>query len=497
VLSQPVLRRVLPGMLVSALGDGMSLVAVAWLAVQIAPAGRAGVWTGLAVAAYALPATLGAVVLGRLVRGLSGTRLVAADSLVRAIALGTIASLSVAGALTPTLYVTLLALSSLLHAWGYAGMYTLIAEVLPADDRVVGNAVLTSFAQAATVVGPAIAGALATVVGAGWVIGADAASFGVLAVSCWLVTVPAASRTATSQADGPHRPARSPAAVAANGSPAATASTSVATAPADMTSAPAGEALAAAQMDGRPASAGDAHSGARDPEATNGPTAPGHPIAADGSMSGWRAITGQPQLLALVVVTCVFFFLYGPVEVGLPVHVAKELTGSPGLLGAFWSVFGVGAVIGGLGAGLLRDRPLWTVVAGIIVGWGVALLPLGLSDAVAPALVGFAIGGLSYGPFIAVCTELFQRTTPAPILSRVLATRTALTTPSVAIGTLLAGPMVGAIGGRRTLLVSAVLTIMLGLLVAAVVGLGRTRTAKQRPGPTATGRRPAPATPSE
>ena len=64
-------------MLVSALGDGMSMVAVAWLAVQIAPPGQAGVWTGLAVAAYALPATIGAAALARLVRGFRGVRLVA------------------------------------------------------------------------------------------------------------------------------------------------------------------------------------------------------------------------------------------------------------------------------------------------------------------------------------------------------------------------------------------------------------------------------------
>jgi hypothetical protein len=72
VLRHPVLRRVLPGVLVSAVGDGMSVVAVAWLAVEIAPPGQAGVWTGLAVAAYALPATVGAAVLGRFVRGSPG-----------------------------------------------------------------------------------------------------------------------------------------------------------------------------------------------------------------------------------------------------------------------------------------------------------------------------------------------------------------------------------------------------------------------------------------
>jgi predicted MFS family arabinose efflux permease len=50
----------------------------------------------------------------------------------------------------------------------------------------------------------------------------------------------------------------------------------------------------------------------------------------------------------------------------------------------------------------------------------------------------------------------------------VLATRTALTTPSTALGTLLGGPVVAAIGGRPTLLASALLTIALGLLVAVV-----------------------------
>jgi hypothetical protein len=50
VLRRPVLRRVLPAMLLSAIGDGMSVVAVALLAARIAPPGQSGVWTGLAVA---------------------------------------------------------------------------------------------------------------------------------------------------------------------------------------------------------------------------------------------------------------------------------------------------------------------------------------------------------------------------------------------------------------------------------------------------------------
>jgi hypothetical protein len=75
---------------------------------------------------------------------------------------------------------------------------------------------------------------------------------------------------------------------------------------------------------------------------------------------------------------------------------------------------------------------------------------------------------LIYGPFTAICTALFQRGTPPHVLSRVLAARSALTIPSTALGTLLGGPVVSAVGGRPTLLLSGLLTIALGASVAGV-----------------------------
>ncbi|GAA1376821.1 MFS transporter [Catellatospora chokoriensis] len=392
----PALRWILPAQLVSALGDGMSMVAVAWLAVQLAPDGQAGVWTGLAVAAYALPAPLGAALLARLMRRLRAAQLVAADASVRAVTLGTVAVLAVTGLLHPVAYVALLAVSSLLHAWGSAGVYTLVAEVLPEDDQVTGNALLSTFAQSAFVVGPALAGGLTALAGPGWVIGVDAASFAVLAVAAWVLAARHASTAATA-AGVPETPAT----------------------------------------------------------------------------GGWRVILDRPRLLGLLAVTCAFFFLYGPVEVALPVHVAHGLHGSPGLLGLYWTAFGIGATVGSLGAVLLRRHTPWRVVVAIVVGWGAALLPLGLTDAVAPGLVGFAAGGLIYGPFTAISTALFQRGTPPHVLSRVLAARAALTAPATGLGTLVGGPVVTAIGGRPTLLISALLTIALGLSVAAVLRLSR------------------------
>lgn len=393
VLSHRLLRRVLGGMAVSALGDGMSMVAVAWLALQIAPEGQAGLWTGLSVAAYSLPATVGMAVLGPLVRRFNGAGLVAVDASLRCVALGGIAAFAIADGLTPPLYVALLAFSSLLHAWGNAGAYTLIADELPERDQIAGNALIGTFSQISLIVGPALAGLLTSVVGPGWVIAGDALSFGVLAVICW----PAARRTSVPIAD------------------------------------------------------------------------PG----TSESRGAWRLLRRNPQLLGLTAVTCVFFFLYGPVEVAMPIHIAKEMGASASLLGLYWAVFSIGAVIGGLGVGLLRNTSLWVIVVAIIIGWGIALLPAGLTDSIWPILIGFGLGGVIYGPFIAVTTGLFQRTSPPEILSRVLAFRTALTTPSVGLGMLLGGPITVVLGGQGALLASALLTIALGVIVALALAVRR------------------------
>ena len=187
VFGQPVLRRLLPGLATSALGDGLALVAVTWLALQLAPDGQRGTWTAFAVAAYTLPGAAGTVLLGRWLGGRSGAQLAGWDATVRAAALGAIPVAHLAGVLDVGLYVALLALSSLLHPWGSAGRFTLVAELLPQRHHLAANALLGVFGQAATIVGPPLAGLLIAWVGAVWVIAVDAASFAVLAASYRLV----------------------------------------------------------------------------------------------------------------------------------------------------------------------------------------------------------------------------------------------------------------------------------------------------------------------
>ncbi|MFE6085362.1 MFS transporter [Streptomyces virginiae] len=405
-------RRLLPALAASDLGDGMSIVAVAWLAIEIAPPGQSGMLLGAALAAYALPGAAGALLFGRWLRRLPAARLLAADSRIRAVLLGCVPLAWAAGVLHPVLYVALLAGSSVLHAWGNAGRYSLLAQILPPDQRLAANALVSSSVSASIVVGPALAGFLAVVVGPAWLIGLDALSFAVLAAQVGRLRG------------------------------------------------------AAAGQDGRGAK------GERD-----GESATTTPVDADRSAAGLRLLRKQPELLGVLALTWFFNFLYGPAEVALPLHVTDDLHAGAGLLGLYWTLFGAGAVLGGLAAGALRRFPLWPVTLGIVAGWGLALVPFGLGAPAAVTLACFTLGGLIYGPFTALSYTLFQERTPAVSLTTVLAARSAALLTAGPVGTALGGPLIALLGPRQVLAASGLATVALAVIGAAirVRGLRRVR----------------------
>jgi len=400
-LVHPVFRRVLPGAAASALGDGMSAVAIAWLALKLAPAGSRGLWVGAAVAAYTLPGAVGAIVLRRWLHGRPGTGLVIVNAVLRAVALGLAGCLALAGRLDPAAYVALLGASSLLTAWGVAGKYTLIAELFPADKRVAGNTVFSLADQLSLMIGPALAGLITALAGPAIVLVLDAASWALLAVS-------------------------------------------YASAARFLRSAP--------------------------------PQAPPPP---DTPKGGWALIRSVPVLGGLLALTFVFYLLYGPLEVALPVHIALDLHRSAALLGLYWAVFGVGAIGGELSAPFLRRWPVWPVMTGIVLGWGVALLPLGLPGPLWLALAAFFAGGVIFGPWMSLSMGVFQDASPPGTLAQVLAARSSLLILAAPIGIAFGGPLVAALGARGTLLASALATIALGLITTAVLARARARTRAQ------------------
>ena len=387
VLGNRVFRRLITGFAVSYLGDGMSFVAVAWLAIELAPQATAGLWVGGAVAAFTLPGVVGALVFGRRLRRVPAKRLLLADNVVRGVFLGAVTLSWLAGLLTLPLYLVLLAISSLLHAWGSAGKYTLLAELLPDEQRLAANTLVSSLEFAAMIAGPAIAGVLVTYVSSALVLGLDALSYVFLAVLVARIRLPAST-----------------------------------------------------------------------------PVSPVDQAAARG---GFALLRTQPALLGLLALTWFFNFLYGPVEVALPLHVTDDLHAPGALLGLYWTLFGVGAVLGALVVGALRRLPLWPVTVAIVVGWGLTLLPFWLDAPVAVTVASFALGGAIYGPFVALSVTLMQATTPPRHLAALLAARSAALLTASPLGTALGGPLTTALGARTTLGASGLVTVVLG----AVAGL--------------------------
>lgn len=391
-------RRLLSGLGVSSVGDGMSTVTIAWLAVRTAPVGALGLYVGLAVAAYTLPGTVGAVALGRLLRHRPARALVLAHCLLRTGFLGAIVVLSATGLLAPAAYIALLAGSSLLFSWGVAGEYTMLAELGGPEGRLAANALANAQVSLATIVGPALAGLLLTRISPSWLLAFDAASFAFLGAQAW--------RT---------------------------------------------------------------HSEVQTAE---------QPIDARAAESGFRLLR-RADLLGLIVLTWLFFFLYGPVEDALPVYVAIDLHSQAGLLGAYWTSFGVGAFASTLLTGTLRGRSSRLVALVIVAGWGACLIPFAFAPLVV-TLACFALGGLVYGPFIPVTYALFQSTTTTANLPSLLAARSAVIIVAAPLGTAIGGPIVGAIGAGQTLTASGVATILLAALAAAIWRPGRGRRMRHR-----------------
>jgi predicted MFS family arabinose efflux permease len=375
-------RRVLIGLGVSALGDGMSAVTIAWLAVGVAPAGELGVFVGLAVAAYTLPGVIGALAFGRFLRGRPARTLVLLHCLLRTGFLGMVAVLWGMGALTPAVYVGLLAGSSLLAAWGNAGEYAMLSELGGPDGRLAMNSLATAQVSFAVIVGPLLAGLLIGWIGPGWLIALDGASFAFLGIQAW--------RTPTS-------------------------------------------AVTTEQ-----------------------------PVDTLAAESGFRLLVRRRDLLSLTILTWVFFFLYGPVEAALPVYVAHDLQADARLLGAYWTAFGVGALVATLITGTLRGRNVRRTTLLIVAGWGACLLPFGFAP-VGVTLACFALGGVIYGPFIPITFAQFQSAATPANLPAVLAARSAIVLVSTPLGTAIGGPLVAGLGAAGTLVASGALTVLLAV----------------------------------
>jgi len=175
-------------------------------------------------------------------------------------------------------------------------------------------------------------------------------------------------------------------------------------------------------------------------------------------------------VLWLIGVTFLFNFLYGPIDVGLPIFVRHSLGEGATLYGQMFTVFGVGSLVGSLTAGGLRRESMvqWIMVLSII-GWGGAALLLAKASTPAMALLAFGLGGLLYGPSTAAVVSAIQGATPVTEQGPVMSIWAAVAIGALPLGTAVGGPLVAVLGTRGTFALSAGLTLALGATTLAAV----------------------------
>ncbi|HLE79238.1 MAG TPA: MFS transporter [Candidatus Limnocylindrales bacterium] len=167
------------GATISALGDGLSWIALVWLLLEL---GGSSGSIGLLVAAYTGPVIVSGLVAGHLLDRFDRRRVLIVDNVIRGLAIASIPILSATGNLaTWQLYAVAIVYGSLFMI-SLAGVPTLIASLVPDDELTTANAMETMSYAIGGLAGPALAGLLIGVFGASNVLLLDAASYGAFAL---------------------------------------------------------------------------------------------------------------------------------------------------------------------------------------------------------------------------------------------------------------------------------------------------------------------------
>jgi MFS family permease len=190
-------------------------------------------------------------------------------------------------------------------------------------------------------------------------------------------------------------------------------------------------------------------------------TGPDGPAGTGTAASGWVIMRHTPVLVRLALVVFLFDLFYGPVEVALPLMVTGVLGGDGGAYGAMWTCFGVGAMTGALLTNHARRlRPELLLVA-IIGGWATCAALLGIAPNLWVAGAALAVGGVIYGPFLAVAYTLLQGLLKPDEQQPVFTLYGAMVTVALPVGLAVGGPLIATTGPRAGILLSALITALL------------------------------------
>lgn len=178
---------------------------------------------------------------------------------------------------------------------------------------------------------------------------------------------------------------------------------------------------------------------------------------------GIRYLMRQPALLALALLTLLFYFFYGPYEVILPI-LAKTQFGGAEALGLLWSSFAVGTAAGSV----VFSAKSWPFrlapsLATVIILWGVVTMGLAYASSLITAAIVMFLGGLVFSPWGPLSATARQRLVPMSLQGRVFGATAPLTTVGMPLGAWLCGLFLGALSVQTVLLWSGAATIAVGV----------------------------------
>jgi hypothetical protein len=181
---------------------------------------------------------------------------------------------------------------------------------------------------------------------------------------------------------------------------------------------------------------------------------------------------GERPVAVLLGMFFLQFVALGSLDVLVVVLALKQFALGSGGAGYLQSMFGAGAVLGGLVAvALVGHRRLTTSLLMAAAIWGAGLLGMAAWGSAALAFVALVVIGASRTVFDVAGRTILHRAVPATVHARMFGVVEGLEMAGLAVGSL-AVPVLVAIGGTPAALVGVGAALMFGSL-AAVAALGR------------------------
>jgi MFS family permease len=172
------------GATVSALGDGMSFVALVWLIIE---RGGTAADVGWLSAIYTAPVIVGGLAAGIVLDRFDRRRVIAADNVIRGLAIASVPIADALGILSTTQLFVVAAIYGLLFMTSIAGLPSLLPALVADEDLNTANAMESITYGIAGLIGPALAGVVIAVVGATAVLAIDAVTYAIFVVCLLLI----------------------------------------------------------------------------------------------------------------------------------------------------------------------------------------------------------------------------------------------------------------------------------------------------------------------